>query len=388
MIRIRNSPGSGWLAWLLAAGLLVACACSAATRKQRAEADALFTNYVVLRLALEIPPEGLALLRKEPRQYVAGRLREGTNVHANVAVHLKGSAGSFRRVDDRPGFTLNFDHFQPDGRFRGLKKLHLNNAAQDPTRLSELIAGELFREAGVPAARAAHALVELNGRRLGLYVLMEAMNQEFLELNFKNAKGNLYGQSRRGDVGDPLERMEGDGPLDHADLKALTAALRTPDAAARRRQLEQRLDVEKFLSFMALEALLAHWDGYTFASHNFRVYCEPLPGRAVFLPHDLDQLMKREMSLMPAPRSLVAQAVMNMPELRNQYRERLGHIATNLFLAPRLTNRLNQAVTALRPAIAAYDPVLAAEFLRQAEDFKTRLVNRQARVRRLLEEGL
>lgn len=359
----------------------------AATRKHRAEADALFTNGVVLRLNLEISPAGLASLRREPREYVVATLREGTNVHPNVAVHLKGSSGSFRQLDDRPGFTLNFDNFQPDGRFHGLRKLHLNNGRQDPTRLSELIAGELFRQAGVPAARAAHALVELNGRPMGLYVLMEAMNKEYLEAQFQNPDGNLYGQSRGGDVNSGLERMEGDRPLDHADLEALTSAALETNVTARVQKLEQLLDVNEFLSLMAVETLLAHWDGYTFARHNYRVYCEPAPGKAAFMPHDLDQLMLRPLGgLMPIPRGLVAQAVMNTPDLRARYQERVTSLATNLFVVPRLTNHVDRAVAAILPAIETTDPGIAAELRLQAENFKTRIINRGAAIARQLQE--
>jgi len=85
----------------------------------------------------------------------------------DVALHLKGSAGSFRPVDDKPGLTLILSRGESGGRFHGLRKFHLNNSVQDPTYLSEAVSGGLFRAAGVPAARAAHAVVELNGRKLG-----------------------------------------------------------------------------------------------------------------------------------------------------------------------------------------------------------------------------
>jgi hypothetical protein len=34
-----------------------------------------------------------------------------------------------------------------------MEKFHLNNSVQDPTFMTELICGELFRQAGVPAPR-------------------------------------------------------------------------------------------------------------------------------------------------------------------------------------------------------------------------------------------
>ena len=351
----------------------------------RDEADAFFTNGTILRLQLEIPEAGLDSLRRDPRAYVAATLRDGNTTHSNVAVHLKGGSGSFRRLDDRqPGFTVHFSYLEPDSpRFHGLKKIHLNNSVQDLSRVSELVAGQMFREAGVPAARAAHALVELNGRRLGLYVVMESMNKDFLRQYFKNPSGNLYGQTRKCDVSDPMERMEGTGPETRADLKALADAVQEPDAARRLVQMEKTLDVERFLSFMAMETILCHWDGYTMARHNFRIYQDVDTGRMVFFPHDLDQLMVRgNVGFIPRTYGLVAAAVVNTPELRARFMQRVCLLSTNLFLVPRWTNRVDLAVAAVLPTVQAYDEDIARQFANFAGAYKARIINRDLQLQR------
>ena len=138
------------------------------------ETDAFFNGGEIPTLRIQIPPEGLNQLRQEARQYVKATVIDGTMVYTNVGIHLKGAAGSFRPIDaDNPALTLNFDKFQEGQRFHGLDKLHLNNSVQDPSYMTELLCGELFNAAGVPAARATHAVVELNGRRIALYVLKE-----------------------------------------------------------------------------------------------------------------------------------------------------------------------------------------------------------------------
>jgi|GEM_PF-412738 len=354
--------------------------------QNRAAADAFFTNFNLTRISLEISEEALESLRKTPREYVRITLREGDLVLSNVAAHLKGGVGSFRKVDDRPGFTLDFNRFAPEGRFHGLKKLHLNNGVQDPSRLSEWFGSQLLREAGVPAARAAHALVELNGRKLGLYVAVEGLDGSFLARYFKNNNGNLYGQTKACDVTDQIERMDGDEPLDYSDLKALAAAVQEPDASKRLTEIEKTLDVERFLSFMAMEVLLTHTDGYTFNRHNYRIYHDPDTGRMTFLPHDMDQLMKRPALGFLAPaRGLVAQAVQNTPELKQRYLSRISYLATNLFIVPRLAARLDQAAAALGPAVAEYDAPTAAAFSNGVAELKARLFNRGALIQRQLD---
>src|SRR5678815_2062067 len=120
-----------------------------------AAGDELFTNSAVRHLRLEISPDGLDILRQytwrtrkeTPRRDVPGIVREGDQVWTNVSVHLKGAYGSFRSIDDKPGFTLNFDKLVEGQRFHGLQKISLNNSVQDPTYLNDKIARELHTAA-------------------------------------------------------------------------------------------------------------------------------------------------------------------------------------------------------------------------------------------------
>src|SRR5206468_6623929 len=73
----------------------------------------IFADGYVARLQIEIPRAGLATLRRYhwgngERVAVPCTVREGATLYTNVAVHLKGAAGSFQSVDDRPCLTLNF----------------------------------------------------------------------------------------------------------------------------------------------------------------------------------------------------------------------------------------------------------------------------------------
>ena len=111
----------------------------------------IFADGHIPALRLEINGQGMDSLRRSPKIYVPATVREGTMAYTNVAIHLKGGPGSFRKLDDYPAFTLNFDRFAEGQRFHGLKKIHLNNSVQDRTYLSEKISRELFEAAGRPA---------------------------------------------------------------------------------------------------------------------------------------------------------------------------------------------------------------------------------------------
>ena len=121
--------------------------------------------------------------------------------------------------------------------------------------MTELLCGELFRAAGVPAARTTHARVELNGRDLGLYVLKEGFTKTFLRRYFKNPDGNLFDGGFLREISEPLQKMSGNETNGHAPLRALVAAAEELDPRKRLERLERVLDVDRFLSFIAMESI-------------------------------------------------------------------------------------------------------------------------------------
>jgi spore coat protein H len=229
-----------------------------------------FESGRVPHIRIEIAKTNMDSLRRDARKYVPATFRDGDTAYTNVAIRLKGAAGSFRPVDDRPALTLNFDKYVDGQSFHGLEKMHLNNSVQDPSYMTELICGELFVAAGIPAARTAHARVELNGRDLGLYVLKEGFDKKFLKRHFEDPNGNLYDGGFLREITEPLE-MDSGKDNSHADLKALAQAAQESDPSARLAALKKVLDVDRFLTYMAVEVITWDWDGYPMKHNNYRV---------------------------------------------------------------------------------------------------------------------
>lgn len=316
-------------------------------------ARAFFQKGAVVRIHITLEPAERQKLREKAREYATAALRIDQAEFPGVGIKLKGAAGSFREIDDRPGFTVHLGRFGGAARFTGLQRFHLNNGAQDDTRLCEWIGHDVFAAAGLPAPRVAHAHVWLDGVDLGLYVLREAFDRQFLQRTFGNAAGNLYDGGFCHDVDEPLEKDSGDGPDDRADLTRLCEACRGVDGK-REAELAALVDVEGFVDFMALEAMLHHWDGYSRNMNNFRLWL-PTGGRAVFLPHGMDQLLQdADYSVLDHPPAIVASAVMQQPAFRKRYRERLKALLP--LLAPnRLVPRVQQLADTLQKELRTTD---------------------------------
>jgi hypothetical protein len=339
------------VALLLASVVHQTAAAASKTHKADRNRENIFTNGVLPRIQIEIPEEGLATLRKYQWQFgqsverenVRATVREGQTVYTNVAVHLKGAAGSFRSVEQNPAMTLHFDKFVSGQRFHGLSKISLNNSVQDPSFLSEQLCRELFLKAGVPVPRATQATVDLNGRDLGLYVLTEGWDKQFLKQHFKKTGGNLYDGGFLKDVNVELTVNSGDDPKNQSDRVALAEAAKEPNLTNRLARLEKVLDMNRFLTFIALDVMLWDWDGYAQNRNNWRLYHDLDKDKMVFMPHGMDQMFwKPEGSILPAMEGLVAKAALEIPEVRQHYFERMKELRASVFKPNVMTNRVHE----------------------------------------------
>jgi len=338
--------------------------------------DKFFADPQVSVFRIVLSQATMDSLRRSARTYVTGIVHVGTQVLTNVGVHLKGM-GSFQPLDLKPSFALKFDEFAPGQEFLDLTKLMLNNSVQDRTYLSEFLATRLFRDAGVPAARVTHARVTLNGRDLGLYVAIEAMNKRFLKRHFADNSGDLYEGYLR-DIDTRLDQDNGTNTT-QADVRALLGACGIANPSERFVRLEALLDVERFASFAAMEVLTAHWDGYTLHTNNYRLYHDPSSDKMSFITHGLDGVFRRpNISIQPPMKGVVSRALFQTAQGRRLYDQRLRTLYTNVYQLSVITNRLAEALMKLRGA--NLPGAHLAEIERQTDILRERIARRVTRV--------
>lgn len=378
-------------------GFLVAVplAFGAQTSKSSSAGDDLFTNTAIRRLSIEISSEGLAVLRQyrwrrdgqdDERKDVPCIVREGNQTWTNVAIHLKGAAGSFRPVDSKPALTLNFDKFADGQRFHGLQKISLNNSVQDASYLNEKLTREIYVRAGIPVPRADYAVVELNGRALGLYVLVEGWNKQFLRRYFENVQGNLYDGAFGRDISRELPVNSGRNPEDQSALKTLQTACFLPDLTARFQRLGELVEMERFLKLIALDAMMWNWDGYSMNRNNFRLFHDLTTGRFVFMPHGLDQMFwKTDGPIVTGTKGIAAYAVLETPEGRGRCLETVRALRGSVFDLVAITNRLNAIAARIRPAVAEMGFGNAVRHSAEVKILRDRIAERIASIDEQLE---
>lgn len=360
-------------------------------RPQRDASDDFFDNGVIPQLKIELKESQAQKLREDARRYVKCKLietlPEGKTIYTEVAIKLKGAAGSFRELDDRPAFTLNMRKHNKDQTFHAMEKFHLNNSVQDESYLCEWLCSDLCRDAKLPATRVTHARVWLNDRDFGLYVLKEGFDGPFLTRHFGDTTGNFYDGGFVQDIDVDLEKDSGNGPDDHSDLRALQAACLESDPEKRWPAIEGHLNVDAFVNFMALELMTCHWDGYTPNKNNYRIYFAPPEGKARFLPHGMDQVFGDPgLPILEYCEPMVASAVMHNPEWRKRYRERVADLLP-LFEPKRLHERLDLALSRLQPVVTAMGEEFAKAHADRVRELKERITAREPNLREQLQNG-
>ena len=360
-------------------------------------AAALFAATNVLRIEIEIPPPALESLRSQRgffdrstnREKVQVTIREGGRTYTNVTAQLKGAAGSFRAIDNKPAFTLNFEKLANGQNFHGLEKLSLNNSVQDPTYASEQVCREIFLQAGVPVPRATPVRVALNGHDLGAYVLVEGWDKRFLRNHFDEPLGHLYDGGFVKDVSEKLSLNSGKNPDDQSDREALLRAANEPDPARRKVELEKLLDVDRFLTFVALDVILWNWDGYAMNRNNWRLYHDAARGRMVFMPHGMDQMFwKPDGPILPSMSGLVAKAVLGVPEWRQRYLKRVAELQVSALPVPAITNRIRGISARVRPILAETEAASLPEFDRSVAALCDAVSRRHASLTRQLSQPI
>jgi spore coat protein CotH len=276
-----------------------------------------------------------------------------------------------------------------DQNLHGLTALNLHAGALDPTRAREALAFAVFRAAGVPAPRTAFAEVTLTvpGRYtreyLGLYTVVEDVDQAFLRDRFKTDKGLLLRPERMQGLaylGEEWEKYKGQyQPRSEATKEqagrviAFARLIQQADDKQFRAEVGSYLDIDAFLRFLAANALVANTESFFALGHNYYLYLHPTTNRFHFLPKDLelslanfllmgstDQLM--DMSLTqpyPGPNRL-ADRLLADKAVREKYREILKELASTCFTKERLLKDLDAVEKAVKEPLAREAKATAA----------------------------
>ena len=391
---------------LLAAALLLAPNQPAAAQADSGghPGDPYFALDHVLDVAVEMAPADWDRLRRQRRifdlhrggaecgaqpfpqvySYFAADVTVDGRRYGGVGIRKRGHGSSSGR--EKPGFKIAFDKSAEYQALGGvLPRITLNNSRHDPSLLNTCLAYHVFAAAGLPAPRCNYARVAVNGEYLGLYVHVEDIERSLLQRAFADAGGNLYEgvySDFRPEFRGTIEKETNRDAGDWSDVDAVVAALQDPTPAGLK-ALAAAVDLDRFLTFWAAEALIGHWDGYAGSANNFHVYREP-DGRFVFIPWGVDQTFVRP----GAPAVLASGAIANRlyrnAALRAAYAVRLRELLDTVWDETELLRR-SERMAAIVQVHAL--PERRGEAARGADRMRRFIRERRAEVRAAMGPG-
>jgi spore coat protein H len=241
--------------------------------------------------------------------YVDVTMKFNGKTWKNVGFRLKGNSSlsaAWRQGNYKLPFRLQFDEFEDsipaikNQRFFGFKEVSMSPAWSDQSLLREKLAADVFRLAGVPAARTAFYRVSVDfgagAKYCGVYTMVEVIDDTMVEDQFGSDDGNIYKPESRLQAFVPaqFEKKNNETAADFRDVQAFVAALnaptRTSDAAAWRAGLEATFDVDHFLKRLAVNNAIVNWDTYGAMAHNYYLYSHPTR-KLVWIPWDHNMSM-------------------------------------------------------------------------------------------------
>ncbi len=301
------------------------------------DASHLFDQTALRTYELKLAQSDLDALNNDPvaEQYVSGMLEFENHTYGPVGVRYKGSVGGFIGCTSG-GFTasgpsgtktcpklsvkVSFDWENPEARFFGLRKILFHSMNSDRSLMRDRLSYSLFREMGVPAPRAVHARLLINGKLVGLFAFVEEVDGRFTRGRFSDGgEGNLYKEVWPMHTTEQtyLNALEASGDPAPAAVKILDFAKRLAraDDKALPSLIDERMNRETTLGYVAVDRTIANDDGAfhwycgigagqgnnsgPFGNHNYFFYEETTSNQLWVIPWDMDLSLRGELEVTP-----------------------------------------------------------------------------------------
>jgi spore coat protein CotH len=236
----------------------------------------------------------------------------------HVGVRYKGNSSltrTWREDSLKMPFKLDFDEFEDEypevnnQRFYGFKQLSLSNAFNDITYMHDVITANILDEAGLVASKTAYYYVTLDYGEgpvnLGLYIMIEVIDDTVIDRFYDGDSGNIYEGDGRGvslatgtynQIQASFLKENNEEEADWSDIEELYNVLhsniRSTNPEAWRSELDSVFNVDVFLRWLAISAVIQHWDTYGSMPHNFYLYHDPDTGLLTWISWDHNQVLE------------------------------------------------------------------------------------------------
>lgn len=243
--------------------------------------EALFSDEVH-RIELTLAPLSIEAVGND-RSVEADAMITINGEERATGVLAVGRNGRYKRIDQKP--TLDIQLREP---FDGINAILLDAAPLDPAFLTTALAGEMLRAAGVAAPRTGFAWVVINGEDVGLYIVTEAYDAQFLARNFLSSF-HIYAATNSDFRPNHETRFTTVyGPqFQRGDLVDLISYWDVPEGESYIANTADFIDWQQVARAFAADVYVSNRDGYAVRRGEMRAHFDNL-GRLSMLPAGLE----------------------------------------------------------------------------------------------------
>lgn len=233
--------------------------------------------------------------------YFPCRFQSGNTSLDRIGCRFKGGS-SFRRNGIKKPFKLDFNEYDDDVNFLGLKKLNLNNFDLSPDFMREKLLLD-FAGKYVAALRSVYVRLYINDVFYGLYLAVEQPDKTMMQSRYGDDEdGNLYeGEEQMGTTAHPNLAWLGanqsayenvyllktnEEANDFSGLIQFLDILNNAPMAELPTRLEAVCDVENWLYGMAANNLVVNLDSYIGVGAEYYLYDRDRDGKFVHIQWD------------------------------------------------------------------------------------------------------
>jgi spore coat protein CotH len=381
---MRMRPGV-----VAAAAIGITFACSGSALAQTAAE--LFDQTTIQEIRLSVNSRDLATLRAnfQLNTYYTADLQWKNVKVRNVGIRSRGTGS---RNPLKLGLRVDMSRYTTGQTLAGLSSIVLDNLWQDDALIRERLAFTLFEKMGQPAPRESFCRLFINNEYQGLYTITEEIDGDFAKRVTGESDGTVFEFHylfpwHAEDLGviasyKPLFEprthvLDADSAL-YNPIQDLFREVNGPDDAVWRQRVEQYIDLNQFMTHVAIETFVADDDAVlgAFGMNNFYLYRFQGTTRHRLFVWDKDNAFQFIGSPIPTTSdNVLFRRAMTQPDLRETYLKALEDCATisatDSFLSlevDRLVGIIFEAAAADTRKQFAGDPTrfdLAIDFLRR-----------------------
>ncbi|MFA5328103.1 MAG: CotH kinase family protein [Prolixibacteraceae bacterium] len=323
--------------------------------------DTLEANYVL--------SFGINQIQTREIPYTSVKLIiDGANLDS-LGIRYKGFNSWWHSV--KKPIKIDINEYKSDQQYDGLKKFNLHNGSGDPSFIRDNINYKILRLLGIKAPRTAYAKVFIDNAYMGLYRIVEQIDNTFLDGNFGNHDGNLYKQEGKGTAGFSLGWLgsnqeayyESVSLKNHENkndwsefIHFLDILNNTPDNQFRNAILPV-FDVDEYLQILAFDIAVNNLDYYGNSGRNYYLYSHN--GKFHWLPWDYNlswQGGEPPLNIDPSTFPVLIRRILQVPEFRDTFLRKYCQLKTNLS-ATSIANLINTETTVIG-TLLEQDPYL------------------------------